>query len=163
MIKNFKETYKDYRIFFFDADRRYTTYNNFSNNFFDPYVVLDNLEKIQYIYSIFADHDSCRYQNILQTLDRLVNGRIIWMGVFFIEASTLCAQYKKHTITLSCLFDTPAFFRTNYLWNSIWSYIENLISDPLFEHKEHFLSLFKNIYELCKKPLCIESKIFGQD
>jgi len=88
-LKTRPERYKDYTIMFFDQDRWYMTYNNFSSNTYNPYDFLQTIEKILYSYDICHQSIPSSYSKKYDDIKKFYSFLQIFIWVLFIDSQKI--------------------------------------------------------------------------
>ena len=163
--------YQDYDILFFDAERRYKSYNLFLSRPWDMYYTLNFIETLLYRQSldtqitgsvIARSENDVAIQDI-NFLESFYNSFQIFIGQLFMESKQLFTGNNADKIQSNPITTDPTFYKTNLLWKQIkesFPTLENEIekSDFIIIKKQ-----FDHIENLLNTVINIEKKMTNED
>jgi DNA polymerase III subunit epsilon len=156
--------YQDYETLFFDAERRYKSYNLFLSRPWDMYYTLNFIETLLYKQSLDAQtwsvDGTTQNANILELF---YNSFQIFIGQLFIESKQLFTGNNAERIQSNPITTDSTFYKTNLLWKQIkesFPTLENEIekSDFIIIKKQ-----FDHIETLLNTVINIEKKMMNED
>ncbi|MDD3263239.1 MAG: 3'-5' exonuclease [Candidatus Absconditabacteria bacterium] len=156
--------YQDYETLFFDAERRYKSYNLFLSRPWDMYYTLNFIETLLYRQSLDAQTQNQR-SNVPNpnVLESFYNSFQIFIGQLFMESKQLFTGNNADRIQSNPITTDSTFYKTNLLWKQIkesFPTLENEIekSDFIIIKKQ-----FDHIETLLNTVINIEKKMMNED
>lgn len=156
--------YQDYETLFFDAERRYKSYNLFLSRPWDMYYTLNFIETLLYRQSLdiqtWSVDVTTQNANILESF---YNSFQIFIGQLFMESKQLFTGNNADRIQSNPITTDSTFYKTNLLWKQIkesFPTLENEIekSDFIIIKKQ-----FDHIETLLNTVINIEKKMTNED
>ena len=156
--------YQDYETLFFDAERRYKSYNLFLSRPWDMYYTLNFIETLLYRQSLDTQTQNQR-SNVPNPnfLESFYNSFQIFIWQLFMESKQLFTGNNADKIQSNPITTDPTFYKTNLLWKQIkesFPTLENEIekSDFIIIKKQ-----FDHIENLLNTVINIEKKMTNED
>ncbi len=158
-IQDETNEYQDYEILFFDAERRYKSYNLFLSRPWDMYYTLNFIETLLYKQSLDTQIQKNGEQKT-QNLEVFYTSFQIFIGQLFIESKQLFTGNNLDKIQSNPITTDPTFYKTNLLWKQIkenLSLLENEIEKSDFtiikKQFDHIDTLFNTVVNIEKKMM----------
>lgn len=162
-IQDSTNEYKDYEILFFDAERRYKSYNLFLSRSRDMYYTLNFIETLLYKQSL---ENEINWSNSVlknQSLTQFYNSFQIFIGQLFIESKQLFTGNSLDKIQSNPITTDSTFYKTNLLWKQIKDSLSSLEKEVDTNDFEIIKKQFDHIDDLFNTVIDIEKKMTGEE
>ncbi len=169
-LENNNKNFSDYKICFFDLQRRSNSFNKFINQEFDFYTLLEKIEILKYKYEILyfnKNHENKTmfkfYEKNYKLLSQLYWKYSILIWIFGIESSILLKQYSTNKITIHNFTKNPNFYKTNKIWQKIRKFFLEIQENLPQQEIQEILNYFKLLSSILNDNFIIKTKIYWYD
>jgi len=142
-VENIKKNHSDYVLFFLDIDRRYNTYNFFSEQEFDFFTLIELFEKLEYFYQKISILDNKKI-NTYKFLEKIKNQITILSANFFSTVQKLSANKWSQDFFVQDIENHKWFEKFVLLSEKFFENVRCLIIDFELE-KEHIDLITRNM------------------
>jgi len=118
LIQNHQK-FRDYKIVFFDQEWWYRNFNIFLSRSCDLYYILQNLEKLQYVYDVRNQIKTGKYEKTMTVLTEFINKFQMFMGVLFLETKRLFPNGAVNRVQSNPILDNTDFPKANIVWKEL--------------------------------------------
>lgn len=170
-IQETTNEYQDYDILFFDAERRYKSYNLFLSRPQDMYYTLNFIETLLYkqslesqtTWSIVAKSENDVTIQNSNILENFYTSFQIFIGQLFMESKQLFTGNNAERIQSNPITTDSTFFKTNLIWKQIIDALQTLKEEVDANDFEIIKKQFDHIDTLFNTVITIEKKMMNDD
>lgn len=162
-IQETTNEYQDYDILFFDAERRYKSYNLFLSRPQDMYYTLNFIETLLYKQFLEQETNAKTTKSNNQKIAAFYTSFQIFIGQLFMESKQLFTGNNAERIQSNPISTDSTFYKTNLIWKQIIDALPTLEDEVDPSDFETIKKQFDHIETLFNTVITIEKKMMNDD